>query len=262
MTYREKTKDQQNSSQSTFLGHNPSTLQQQLDVFSNLFGNDTASQKKTMTKKNSNEKNGKAGDQGVGRDTMLQTNMEKQIAKKFREKQERIKIYHQIDRDYFDSQKPNDPNDFIKSDQKVVINPGVPYKMTNHPEIFEIRNRDALKNAGSKKNPFIAAPEEDGYQRYEGRKEETYIRPVYQAYQLKTIYDHQPVKEPELDSDDDEVITLAEQPYESVQDTGFKDYLNHLSTKFVARKSDIKVTSTMSFTLTPESDGFQPASFA
>lgn len=188
--------------------------------------------------------------------------MEKQNAKKFRDKQERIKIYHEIDRDYFDSQKPKDPNEFIKSDQKVVINPGVPYKISNHPEIFEIRNRDALKNAGSRKNPFIAAPEEDGYERYEGKKEETYIRPVYEAYQLKTIFDHQAVKEPELDSDDDEVITLAEQPFESVQDTGFRDFLNHLSTKFVARKSDIKVTSTLSFTLTPESDGFEPAKFA
>ena len=29
--------------------------------------------------------------------------MEKQNAKKFRDKQERIKIYHEIDRDYFDS---------------------------------------------------------------------------------------------------------------------------------------------------------------
>ena len=72
----------------------------------------------------------------------------------------------------------------------MVINPGVPYKISNHPEIFEIRNRDALKNAGSKKNPFIAAPEEDGPGAYEGRKEETYIRPVYDAYQLKTIFDH------------------------------------------------------------------------
>ena len=69
------------------------------------------------------------------------------------------------------------------------------------------------------------------------------------------------VKEPELDSDDDEVVTLAEQPYESVQDTCFRDYLNHLSTKYIARKSDIKVTSTLSFTLTPESDGFEPAKF-
>ena len=63
MTHREKaTKDKHNSSQSTFLGHNPSAIQQQLDVFSNLFG-DTASQKKTLTKKNSDE-NKKIGENG------------------------------------------------------------------------------------------------------------------------------------------------------------------------------------------------------
>ena len=73
----------------------------------------------------------------------------------------------------------------------MIINSGVPYKISNHPEIFEIRNRDALKNAGSRKNPFIAAPEdEDAFERYEGKKEETYVRPIYEAYQLKTIFDH------------------------------------------------------------------------
>ena len=31
--------------------------------------------------------------------------------------------------------------------------------MTNHMEIFEIRNKKALKNAGNKKNQFIAEKE-------------------------------------------------------------------------------------------------------
>ena len=44
--------------------------------------------------------------------------------------------------------------------------------------------------------------------------------------------------------------------------TGFQDYLNHLSTKFLARRSDIIVTSTLSLTLTPEDDGYVPAQFA
>ena len=142
----------------------------------------------------------------------------------------------------------------------MIINPGVPFKLTNHPEIFEIRNRLALKDAGSKKNPYIAPPQDENDEyAYQGKKEEIYVKPIYKAYQLKTVYDHFAAKEPELDSDDDEVVTLGEQPSETVQDTCFKDYLNHLSTKFVARKSDIKVTSTLSFTLIPESDGFEPA---
>ena len=54
---------------------------------------------------------------------------------------------------------PNNPTEFIDRDQKVVINAGVPFKMTNHMEIFEIRNRKALKNAGNKRNQFIAENE-------------------------------------------------------------------------------------------------------
>ena len=44
--------------------------------------------------------------------------------------------------------------------------------------------------------------------------------------------------------------------------TNFKDFLNHLSTKFIARRSDIIVSSTLSITLTPEDDGFVPCKFA
>ena len=74
MTHREKTKDMHNESQSTFLGHNPSVIQQQLEVFSNLFGKDggeTASQKKTQTKKSSTEKprNSKQKGDDINRET-------------------------------------------------------------------------------------------------------------------------------------------------------------------------------------------------
>jgi len=43
---------------------------------------------------------------------------------------------------------------------------------------------------------------------------------------------------------------------------GYKDYLNHLNTRFIARRSDIIVSSTLSITLTPIDDGFEPAHFA
>ena len=39
------------------------------------------------------------------------------------------------------------------------------------------------------------------------------------------------------------------------------DMLNHLNTKFLTRRSDIIVSSTLSFTLTPQDD-FLPTSFA
>jgi len=44
--------------------------------------------------------------------------------------------------------------------------------------------------------------------------------------------------------------------------TGYKDYLNHLDTKLLARRSDIIVSSTLSITLTPEDDAFSPTEFA
>jgi len=43
---------------------------------------------------------------------------------------------------------------------------------------------------------------------------------------------------------------------------GFSNYLNHLETKFIARRSDIIVSSTLSITLTPIDDGFKPCHFA
>mgnify|MGYP000883406868 CR=1 FL=1 len=55
---------------------------------------------------------------------------------------------------------------------------------------------------------------------------------------------------------------LAQQPFETVMQTGFKDYLNHLTTKLTVRRSDIIVSSTLSITLTPIDDGFVPTHFA
>ena len=43
---------------------------------------------------------------------------------------------------------------------------------------------------------------------------------------------------------------------------GFKDYLNHLNTKFVTRRSDIVVSSTLSITLTPIESNVIPTNFA
>jgi len=55
---------------------------------------------------------------------------------------------------------------------------------------------------------------------------------------------------------------MKPQPYDTTRSIGFKDYLNHLSTKYIARRSDILVSSTLSITLTPIVDVFEPAHFA
>ena len=85
---------------------------------------------------------------------------------------------------------------------------------------------------------------------------------MHNPYQLKMEYKVKKVVEIEFDSDDEDAVVLAQQPFETVMGTGFQDYLNHLSTKFLARRSDIIVTSTLSLTLTPEDDGYVPTHFA
>ena len=66
----------------------------------------------------------------------------------------------------------------------------------------------------------------------------------------------------DIDSDDEDALLMQPQPYETNVSIGFKDYLNHLSTKFIARRSDIIVSSTLSITLTPIDDVYEPAHFA
>lgn len=144
-----------------------------------------------------------------------------------------------------------------------MINPGVPYVSTSQNEIFERRILLNQKEYLNKINPFIAAPKDDieaGI--YEGAEEESYITTNFDAYQLKTCSQHKAVEEVEFDSDDEDAIVLAQQPYETIMQTGFPDYLNHLSTKFIARRSDIIVSSTLSVTLTPQGEEFVPAYFA
>ena len=66
----------------------------------------------------------------------------------------------------------------------------------------------------------------------------------------------------ELDSEDEDAVVLQPQPYETTMSIGYQDYLNHLSTRFIARRSDIIVSSTLSITLTPIDDTVEPTHFS
>jgi hypothetical protein len=81
--------------------------------------------------------------------------------------------------------------------------------------------------------------------------QDEYIPPMYNPYQLKTCYDFKKVEQVEFDSDDEDNLILAIQPYDTVMNVGYHHMLNHLPTKFITRRSDIIVSSTMSITLTP-----------
>ncbi len=87
-------------------------------------------------------------------------------------------------------------------------------------------------------------PEEDGLQ-------DNYMQPMFDAYQLKTCYEIKQVEQVEFDSDDEDNLILVIQPYDTVMNVGYHHLLRHLPTKFVTRRSDIIVSSTMSITLTP-----------
>ena len=60
----------------------------------------------------------------------------------------------------------------------------------------------------------------------------------------------------EIDEDDEDALILTPQPYETVMNIGYSNMLTHLNTKFLARRSDIIVSSTLSITLTPQDDGY------
>lgn len=61
----------------------------------------------------------------------------------------------------------------------------------------------------------------------------------------------------DFESDDEDALILALQPYDTVMSVGYNKHLTHLPTKFVARRSDIIVSSTLSITLTPLDDGYK-----
>lgn len=66
----------------------------------------------------------------------------------------------------------------------------------------------------------------------------------------------------EFDDDDDDALILALQPYDTVMSVGYGDLLTHRPVKFIARRSDIIVSSTLQLTLTPADCGYRPLDHA
>jgi hypothetical protein len=83
-------------------------------------------------------------------------------------------------------------------------------------------------------------------------------KPVFEAYQLKTVYKISQAEEVEFDEDDDDALILALQPFDTVMSVGYGHLLTHKPIKFVARRSDIIVSSTLSITLTPADSEYRP----
>jgi len=135
-----KDKTGMNDSQSTFLGNNPS-FKQQIDLFSNLMNDDgktsmkkqnmfstlTFDKDKEQAKKENAHLHGTISTMDGKNAGVLSI-----LSKHNRNKKEKIQVYNEIDRDFFAKEKPANPLDFINTDnQKVMINPGMPYVSTS-----------------------------------------------------------------------------------------------------------------------------------
>jgi len=164
--------------------------------------------------------------------------------------------------EFMDVDKSNkDPYQYInKKTHKIELNPGVPYRSTSMDEVFEIRNELLLATGVEQDNKFIKTKKPD-YMFIDERIIEMtqgYTKPKCEAYQMKTVYKIHEREEVEFSDDDDDALVLALQPYDTVMSVGYGHLLTHKPIKFVARRSDIIVSSTLSITLTPADSDYRP----
>jgi len=164
--------------------------------------------------------------------------------------------------EFMDVDKANkDPYQYInKKTHKIELNPGVPYRSTSMDEVFEIRNEILGAKGIEEDNRFIKA-KMPSYVFQDERVQELvagYKKPTCSAYQMKTVYKINEVEEVEFSEDDDDALVLALQPFDTVMSVGYGHLLTHKPVKFVARRSDIIVSSTLSITLTPADSDYRP----
>jgi hypothetical protein len=154
-----------------------------------------------------------------------------------------------------------DPYQYInKKTHKIELAPGVPYRSTSMDEIYEIKNQLLQAKGIEEDNKFIKA-KMPAYAFVDERVQEIqsgYSKPRCSAYQMKTVYQINEVEEIEFSDDDDDALVLALQPFDTAMSVGYGHLLTHRPVKFVARRSDIIVSSTLSITLTPADTEFHP----
>ena len=138
----------------------------------------------------------------------------------------------------------------------------MPYISSSQEAVFEIRNKETAKKIGRQTNPYIAEPKVEETASEISEEDQLNIKPVWQPPQLKSIYSIIPKVEFEIDEDDEDALILERQPYETVMNVGFENLLTHINTKFLARRSDIIVSSTLSITLTPADGDYVPKKHA
>lgn len=125
--------------------------------------------------------------------------------------------------------------------------------------MFEIRERENERTGVKQVNQMIAIPEEALSDVASSQMDLEFVRPHgLEPYQLKQLYEPVEKTEFELEDDDPDYTLFMPQPFDTMMSVGHSDLLTQLPTKFLARRSDIIVSSTLSFTLTPIESQFRP----
>lgn len=118
--------------------------------------------------------------------------------------------------------------------------------------MFEIRNKIFDAQAMSMANAFVSIVESgQNDQQDPDVIDKLYIKPQYEPWQLKNFYEIKNEEQIDFESDDEDALILALQPYDTVMNVGYSHLLTQIPTKFRARRSDIIVSSTLSITLSP-----------
>lgn len=166
-----------NSSQSTYLAHNPSFRQQVhcMSSFQQPSRFDKESTRKItrdisrtldITVEEKKKNRDKQCEEAIVTAANVKANKVKHISSGLQQvmknRKEKLEIYKEIDREYFNPDKATNPMQFIDNNQqKIMINPNIPYVSTSQNEIFERRMLKNQKEYLNKLNPYIAAPEDD-----------------------------------------------------------------------------------------------------
>ena len=125
---------------------------------------------------------------------------------------------------------------------------------TSQDAVFELRNLENERTRGRKVSQFIEIPKKGGEVEAGESAIPLKIKPKVRPWQLKNVYKVVDKQDITSDDDDEDALIFAPQPFETITNIGYSDLLTHLTTKDLARRSDIIVSSTLSITFTPQAE--------
>ena len=135
--------------------------------------------------------------------------------------------------------------------QKLQIAEGIPYESTSLRDVMEQKFKNDEEKKNAKQSEFVQLPTELKAELDPDFADNTFIKSAHQPFQQKVELVVTSDDEPE-NEEERENLRFIDQPYNTVHQIGWSKLLNHLPTKQITRRSDIMVTSTLSFSLFPK----------